>query len=182
MDYLNENQEKYQEYCKFCIVRNSWDYAFSVFKNKVVVDGVAKEYIEGNPDHDWDDMIISRTTKESFCDFIANLEKDYTQIYLDFFFDEISQENLLQQHFFCERNLKSLTDFTLKFHNLQEDLEKISNIIGVDILDKLPQHNTSIPNAQKTVHYSKFYNDEAKQKVANIFASDIERFNFVFGE
>jgi hypothetical protein len=182
LNYLKKNQEKYQEYCKFCIVRNSWDYAFSVFKNKVVVDNVAKEYNEDNPNHNWDQMIICRTTKESFCNFIANLEKDYTQIYLDFFFDEISKENLLQQHFFCDSNLKNLTDFTLRFDNLQEDLEKISNIIGIDILDKLPQHNTSIPNGQKTMHYSKFYNDEAKQKVANIFASDIERFDFIFGE
>ena len=189
MDHLNKNQKKYQEYCKFCIVRNSWDYAFSVFKNKVVVDNVAREYdvlVQRYNDYeyicDWDEMIASRTTKESFCNFIANLEEKYTQIYLDFFFDEIIQKNLLQQHFFCDTNLKNLTNFTLKFNNLEEGLKKISKIIGIDILDKLPRYNTSISNAQGTLHYSKFYDDQAKQKVAKIFASDIERFDFKFGE
>ena len=129
MEYLDQNKQKHQEYCKFCIVRNSWDYAFSIFKNKVVVDGVAKEYIESDPYHDWDDMIISRTTKESFCNFIRNLEEDYTQIYIDFFFDITREENLLQQHFFCDPNLENLADFVLRFDNLHIPIEKIDTLV-----------------------------------------------------
>lgn len=172
---LTYNAKKYSDFCKFAIVRNSWDYAFSIFKNKVVVDSVAAEW---NETLDWDQMIENRMTKSNFLFFITNLENEYPQICDDFFFNRQDKKPFNQQVYFCDQDGNSFADYILRFENLDEDLKKISSALSID-LGSLPSLNKS---SRRPVNHVDFYDNEAKKIVENIFKLDIERFGFKFGE
>lgn len=173
---LKDNSEKYSDFCKFAIVRNSWDYAFSVFKNKVVIDTVARSWNEGL---DWNNMVNELATRSNFLFFIKNLQTEYRTICSDFFFCANGNVTLDQQVYFCDKNMNSLADHILRFESLDEDLKKISSIINID-LSKMPRLNESSPKNSK-INYVDFYDDEARDIVSRIFSRDIDRFNFKFG-
>jgi len=175
--YLEDNVEKFHDYCKFAIVRNSWDYAFSIFKNKIVVDQVAKEWDESM---DWDEMVNQRINKASFLNFINNIEDDYPNIFNHFFYNHFYQLNLNQQVYFCDRNMRSYANHILLFDRLEEGLGQMSEKIGVD-LRTIPRCNIS-GEKKNSNYYTDFYDDAARKFVGDIFQQDIERFNFKFGQ
>ena len=75
--------------------------------------------------------------------------------------------------------MKSYADHILSFERLNEGLDKISNIINIDIRN-IPKCNMS--GAKKTHdYYTDFYDDKSKKLVEDIFKLDIERFDFKFG-
>ncbi len=177
IDYLNKNAEKFSSYCKFAIVRNSWDYAFSIFKNKAIVDQVAKEWDDSM---DWDAMVEERINKKSFLNFMHNMQKEYFNIFDTYFYNKPYKLNMNQQVFFCDSNMQSYADHILFFERLNEGLDKISNIINLDIR-QIPKCNVS-GKKKSSNYYTDFYDDKSKKLVEDIFKLDIERFDFKFGE
>lgn len=173
--FLKSNQKKYKNYCKFAVVRNSWDFVFSLFKNKIVMDRVAQIWDE---DMDWDAMIDERITKASFLDFIYNLESKYNNIYNNFFYSESLKMPLNQQVYFCDENYNSYADFILRFGNLKAQLKKITKEININF-ENLSEENVSQKHFK---HYTDFYDDKAKSKIEKLFKLDIERFNFEYGQ
>ena len=175
--YLDDNVDKFHDYCKFAIVRNSWDYAFSIFKNKIVVDQVAKEWDESM---DWDEMVNQRINKASFLNFMHNIEDNHFKIFNDFFYKKSRKLSLNQQVYFCDSNMKSHANHILFFDRLDEGLGQVSEKIGVD-LQTLPKCNIS--GEKKNInYYTDFYDEKSKKLVEDIFKLDIERFDFKFGE
>lgn len=70
-------------------------------------------------------------------------------------------------------------DFVGKFENLQEDFEKISDFIGIS--ESLPHLEPSKNNSNKFC-YTKYYDEETREIVAEKYAKDIEYFGYKFGE
>jgi hypothetical protein len=177
IDHLNKNAEKFRSYCKFAIVRNSWDYVFSIFKNKIAVDQAAKEW---NESMDWDEMVEDRINKSAFLNFMHNIQENHANIFKNYFYDKNYKLNMNQQVFFCDSNMKSYASHILFFERLNEGLDKISNIINLDIR-QIPKCNVS-GKKKSSNYYTDFYDDKSKKLVEDIFKLDIERFNFKFGQ
>lgn len=88
-----------------------------------------------------------------------------------------TQKDKFNQHewFYHDRNP---IDFIGKFENYEEDFDKVKKILNLDESLKLPSVNAS----NKRKNYQEMYNDKTKSIVDEMFATDIEIFNYKFGE
>tara|TARA_B100002019_G_scaffold287225_1_gene298890 strand:- start:2129 stop:2731 length:603 start_codon:yes stop_codon:yes gene_type:complete len=71
-------------------------------------------------------------------------------------------------------NGKLAVDFIGRFENLQADFDKICKHIQIPSI-QLDKHNTT-----EHEHYSKYYDQETKEYVFNLFKKDIDYFNYEF--
>ena len=67
-------------------------------------------------------------------------------------------------------------DFIGRFENLEEDFHYICEKIGLSNI-KLPHENIT-----RHKHYIKYYDDETRGIVAEIYVKDIKFFNYKFGQ
>jgi len=72
-------------------------------------------------------------------------------------------------------------DFIGRFENRENDLEYISEKIGVFIDSKIHQQKIQMRDINKK-HYTEYYDDETREIVAERYAKDIEYFGYKFGE
>lgn len=175
--HLEDNAGKFHEYCKFVVVRNSWDYVFSIFKNKIVVDQVAKEWDESM---DWGEMVEQRINKPAFLNFMHNIQEDHWNIFNNYFYNRSFDLCLNQQVYFCNREMQSYANHILSFDCLDQGLEQVSEKIGIN-LKRIPKRNVSGKKKNKN-NYVNFYDNKSRKLVKDIFKLDIDRFNFKFGE
>lgn len=178
--HIKKNWDKYKKYHRFAIIRNSWDYAFSIFKNKVVIDEVAQTWSEG---YSWDYMVKNRITRESFLNFIHNLETDFPRIFNDFFFNMEFSVKLNQQAYITSPDNFCYANHIIRFEKINEGLEIVSDKIGIDLV-RAPKLNVSIASIKEKnpLEYVDYYDDEAIKKVENYFREDINKFGYKFGE
>ena len=78
------------------------------------------------------------------------------------------------QHIGPQYDIVEGCDFIGRFENLQQDVYTICDKINLPRL-KLPQTNSSTHQ-----HYTKYYNNKTREMVAELYAKDIEYFNYKF--
>ena len=82
-----------------------------------------------------------------------------------------------QNYFLCDSSGKIMVDFVGRYENLHEDLSIVLSKIGMqDKLKELQITNKS----KKTQGYLEAYNKKMIKKVADLYKSDIEIFNYGF--
>ncbi len=82
-----------------------------------------------------------------------------------------------QLDWFLDERGEVAVDFIGKFENLSTDWAFISTKLGIE--QELPHANK---NPSKKKHYSEYYTDELRNIIADKFRTDIEYFDYRFGE
>ena len=159
--FVNDTK-KFNSYFKFSFVRNPWDRIVS-----------------------WYEFMCKQVhkTESPRYDFTAkqyNTYKEFSLIGFDAFIrSEYKKRNscyLGYSRYYEDKNQNNLLDFIGKLENLQEDFNTVFDKIGIP-RQQLPHNNKS-----KHKHYTKYYDDETRQIVAEKYAKDIEHFGYKFGE
>ena len=141
----------YRNYFKFAFVRNPWDRLVSCWKDKVV-----RSNLYGFPAEQLERM-------QEFSNFVEYVEQ------LDI--ERCDYHLRLQQKLVDVNNV----DFIGRFEQLDDDLLKVMQRIGVGT-DSIDRKNVSAN--QKS--YKEFYDESLKQRVAELYHSDIAVFQYEF--
>ena len=145
----------WENYFKFIIVRNPWDRLLSAWRDKV--------------QNQWN-------AKYQFPQFRIQYFRQFHDKDFSFFVKNCKINRDPHLRLISDLVYISSIDFIGKFENLQEDLGIICDKIGI------PQQQLPYKNKTNHKHYTEYYDDETKSIVSERYATDIEYFNYKFGE
>lgn len=140
------------DYFSFCVIRNPWDRAVSMYKFAIKM-GFKNVY-----------NIDVEDTFENFCSVLKE-NKDNP-----FFIGSHKQCDWLKGN--CPPKK------IIYFENLQQEFSEMVeelNLIGVSPI--LPHENKT-----EHSHYSLYYNDSTKQIIKDVFEEDVDRFKYTFSD
>jgi len=158
----NLYHEHWEDYFKFSFVRNPWSRMVSLaqccenFYKAKIVDGKLdpRGYIQQYPDREIDARSISaHKSLQPYKPAIMNA------VYLNTLDEEL--------------------DYIGRFENLQDDWKHVCDVIGIK--NTLFGSNGSKKPVSST-EYTKYYDDETREQIAQRYAKDIEYFGYKFGE
>ena len=153
-EYASHND--LDKFFKFTIVRNPWDKMVSEYFY----------YREGGSKGFKKDKILSRKMPDSFLRFIKN---DFWPLK-----PERPKHHCTQLSFLGANKKENVMDYVCKFETLRKDAAVVSGKIGFHL--NLPHLRKS-----KHSHYSEYYDDEAREIVADAYREDIQYFGYKFG-
>jgi hypothetical protein len=155
--YQQLDPDRFARYFKFTFVRNPWDRAVSAYTYLGKGGSAASQ-----EDAQWADFVNSFDTFDAFiCDWL-------------------NEENALRNALFTPQVvfLKDIfgridLDFVGRFESLQADYDQVAQRLGVDA--PLPHLNQS-----RSADFRSFYTPEARDRVARVYAEDIDAFGYRF--
>jgi hypothetical protein len=138
---------------KFSLIRNPWDRMLSIYNYRIRIGNIPETL--------------------SFHDYIVELARSrgagifkYHGFYLS------NSEYILGEQD------EMLIDYVGKFETREEDLKKIAARIGCPELGNIKLQTGRIND----LHYSHFYDDSTMRIIAELYAKDLENFNYTFEE
>lgn len=148
--------ETWQSYFKFSIARNPWDKVVSEFFWERRRDPALKPtrrfyHYLGVP---FDEL---RQLRSRFSDFVASYRNTNDRFYLI--------------------DGKLCVDFVVRYEHLADDFAQVCTRVGIDA-PELPRLKSGIRNGQR--HYSDYYDDDTRARVADLHRNDIELFGYRF--
>lgn len=167
LPYIKLNQvTQYQDYWKFCFVRNPWDRLVSCFSEKIkrkdynleghFVNGVAQGLLKyGN-----------FRAKMPFDEFVQAVVQ-IPDVKADSHFRS-------QYTFVTNQSGKLVVDFVGKLETISEDFSIVCNKLGVN--------NVMLPHKLKSsrTEYREYYTPKLQETVAERYSKDIALFNYKF--
>ncbi len=156
--------EKYNEYFKFCFVRNPWNRLFSWYK-----------------------MMLKKGVHNYFSDYLLNNSSNFSEFLdlTDIIYEKSNLEwngihpypksiSFNQLDYITDVNGNLLVNFIGRFESLEEDYNKIMEKIGIP--------NLPLPHINKSTNgeYKYFYTDSDIEKVYNMYKRDIDYFGYKF--
>ncbi len=177
--------EKWNEYFKFAFIRNPWDLIVSLYFWEM---GVALEQINNptNVSSTGETIAVSthRLQPNSFlhADEGPLFRKindpsalsDFNQ-FLDNLAFEYDGYAWSQVRYLIDRRGKIDLDFIGRFESFSEDAEFVLSKLKIE--SEIPHLNKS-----EHEHYSKYYDEQTKKKVGEMFKEDIRYFEYEFSE
>ena len=152
------NDHTWNEYFKFGCIRNPWERIVS-----------------------WHSWLIKQVSDNSQRKDSWKEKKDkLAELSFEDFCMQYRLENpnhLLSLYKFYEVD-KYHIDFFIRFENLYEDIERVCNALNLSCdLSKLPHKQKSNHR-----HYTEYYTDKMRDKIAEDYRDDIDFFNYTFGD
>ena len=155
--YINVFEpQKFEDYFKFCFVRNPWDRLVSAYF-----------FLKSGGFNSWDEIFFNQELSR-FHDFN------------DFVLRWVNPENVMKYYhfmpqyiFIVDKFFKVSVDYICYFENIDSDFEFICNKIGVPA--SLKKSNTG-----HREQFHKYYTATTKKIVANTYKIDVELFNYNF--
>ena len=155
-EYEQANPKKFEEYFKFCFVRNPWDRLYSAYtflKRGGMNDMDARWARENLGDYsDFPSFVRSWVTVENIWSWV----------------------HFKPQHYFiCDDQLQQKIDFIGKFEVIAHDFDSIVQRIGISPRTLPHTNGTDNPGS-----YREHYDEETWQIVASVYGVDIELFGY----
>lgn len=141
-------KEIWDSYLKFCVIRNPYDKAVSMF---------------------W--MMLSQEER-------MHLFKSDFQITRDRFSEFVNDvRNLPSDRHIFTIDGRVEVDFFIKYENLLEDIKSTCQLIGVDFkVENLGNYKRNF--RLRSEHYSEYYRENSRRRVADFYAWEISNFNY----
>jgi len=158
-------KEYWNDYFKFAIVRNPWDRCVSMLN-------FSKNY------YGYEENFFKKKLTKKKLEWYKNRYNYPFTIEYDYRFYSIS-EVINERHSNNQVYLNILDeelDYVGKFENLHDDFKEVSKILGLN-KQELPILAES-KNRKK--NYRDYYTSELKEIVENVYAKDIQKFNYSF--
>jgi chondroitin 4-sulfotransferase 11 len=155
----------YQDYFRFCFVRNPWDRLVSCYKDKL-------NYHKGHVYERCDNSFI-KFLKEMGLFKLNMTFDDFAKAVCDIP-DEIADGHLRSQHtFITDEAGGELINFVGRFENLENDFRIVREKLGT---------NHDLPHLRKTTHkdYTTYYSEDCATRVFERYKKDIEQFAYQF--
>ena len=152
--YRLVNQERFNQYFTFAIVRNPWDRLVSAFH-------YLKQGGKTETDRMW--ALENLSEFEGFDSFVRNW---------------VTPNNIMkrihfwpQSYFICDRESRVMVDYVGRLETIQDDFLNITERIGIG--SELRSENPSMHR-----HYLDYYTKETSDIVARVYAADIFAFGY----
>lgn len=153
--YQKAQSKIFNNYFKFCFVRNPYDRLVSAF-----------EYLKNGGNQNGDLY---------FKELIENHYPTFEEFVLGFLNkDNVNSILLLrpQYLFVCDEKFEIMVDFCGRFENIERDINVVCEKVGID--KKLEKTNAS----NKKNHQYYYFNEKVKKKVYEIYSKDFEIFGY----
>jgi len=144
--------ENLKYYFSFCVVRNPWDRALSMYLHAIENDFKTTYGIKGDVDFDF------------FCNYLKDRKDD------PYFIGSHKQTDWIKGKY-PPREI-------LRFENIHYEFSEMiinHNILGISA--KLPHKNKT-----EHSHYSCYYNSERKDIISEVFEEDVDTFKYSFSK
>lgn len=165
LEIRERTEEPWDEFFKFCFVRNPWDRFVSGYTYYVQSVSSVLSRFSFTQEHQKRTSILGKQIAASggFRDFCLNLDS-YD---LDLHFDP-------QVDYVTDTEGELIVDYVGRFENLSHDLAEICRRIGIPEIQ--------LPHFRKTKrkHYREYYDEETEAVVRHKYARDIELFDYAF--
>lgn len=155
-EYEDANPFKFRSYFKFAFVRNPWDRLVSSYFYLRSGGG-------GGQDSDFAQRHLS-----AFGDFESFVRGWMTEE------NVWSWVHFVPQHYFiCDNEMRSKMDFVGRMESIESDFRRVCERLQIPAT--LRRTNRSDHR-----HYSEYYTDELRERVAAVYAADIATFGYRF--
>ena len=155
--YNTGKREVWDEYFKFAVVRNPYDWMVSLIG-----------YITRFPSHG-DHQQVSGMTMTEFLIFCRDVAMKRER-------PHGSNKYMTLTQFLCDKNKSLLVDKVIKFENIDQEVSEMQKRLGISF-NTLPKKNI---NGQREKDYHTYFNQEAAGLVAEIHKDDLELFQYEF--
>jgi len=166
-------EEKFNNYFKFTFVRNPYDKMISEYFWKLRIGfanlPAGRQVTNLIQIYQYYKLTHGKINQKEFEKFVINYAKPRVLGHVT----DLHSDHFLPQSNFIYKDNKILVDFVGRFENLENDWQRISQKIGLKI---------KLPHANKTQHrdYKKYYTEETKKIVKELYQKDLENFNYQF--
>lgn len=169
----------WNQYFKFCFVRNPWDWFVSQYFHNYKPGKIRKKEIILNPVGLITDIGCNARRKEELRNTLLFSKEQIMSLYylLRRYRGVFDADSLFQYNYVYDEEDSFMMDFVGRFERLDEDFNKIKRILNIDTSECLP-----VANQNKHKPYQSYYTPETRDLIQTLYQIDIQTFNYTFSQ